>query len=114
MNNREVGNRGEDKAVDYLLNSGYRIITRNYGIKIGEIDIIAQYLDKTVVFVEVKYFRGSNLGAPEYKISPRKINRIKKVAEHYIKNNSITNQTRVDAISIWNSTIKHYQNISIY
>ena len=44
---------GEDYAAAYLRRHGYRILTRNYSCRFGEIDIIAS--DRHyVVFVEVK------------------------------------------------------------
>ncbi len=49
-----IGKLGEDLACDYLIRNGYRIIDRNYRLKIGEIDIIAMGRDKTLVFIEVK------------------------------------------------------------
>jgi len=44
---------GEDYAAVYLRRHGYRILTRNYSCRFGEIDIIASD-QHYVVFVEVK------------------------------------------------------------
>ena len=41
MNGVEKGRRGEDLAVAFLLERGYRILQRNWRKKTGEIDIIA-------------------------------------------------------------------------
>lgn len=48
-----LGYRGESYAAEYLTRRGYAILERNYTVKVGEIDIVAQK-DDTVVFVEVK------------------------------------------------------------
>ena len=40
-NNRKIGSRYEDLAAAYLSEAGYRILTRNYRNRFGEIDIIA-------------------------------------------------------------------------
>ncbi len=55
---RSRGKIGEDLAVLYLEQKGYRIVERNATFRGGEIDIIAQY-DNYWSFVEVKY-RESN------------------------------------------------------
>ena len=57
MNNKILGNKGEQAAVQYLENHGYLIRERNYRARTGEIDIIASKGD-TISFVEVKT-RGS-------------------------------------------------------
>ena len=41
-NNSIVGSSGEEKACEYLINNGYKILRRNFKTKIGEIDIIAK------------------------------------------------------------------------
>ena len=54
MNNKVVGNAGEDLACRYLEKNGYKILERNVRYsRFCELDIIAQLKD-TVVFVEVK------------------------------------------------------------
>jgi len=41
-------------ACKHLINSGYKIIERNYRTKWDELDVIAKAKDGTLVFVEVK------------------------------------------------------------
>ena len=50
---KELGNKGEDIAVRYLEDQGYKILKRNFRSRYGEIDIICSRA-KSVVFVEVK------------------------------------------------------------
>ena len=38
----ELGKKGEQLAVDFLLNNGYDIVERNYRFDKAEVDIIAQ------------------------------------------------------------------------
>ncbi|KKS82529.1 MAG: hypothetical protein UV58_C0009G0011 [Candidatus Wolfebacteria bacterium GW2011_GWC1_43_10] len=54
MDKRAVGSTGEALACGYLEKNGYKIISRNYCVKFGELDIIAESPDKTLVFFEVK------------------------------------------------------------
>ncbi|MCX6723326.1 MAG: YraN family protein, partial [Candidatus Staskawiczbacteria bacterium] len=42
MNTKDVGDKGEDLACEYLVKNGYKILGRNYRITFGEIDIIAK------------------------------------------------------------------------
>ena len=49
----EIGKNGEDLAVEYLVNKGYKILERNWRSGHKEIDIIAMDGD-TLVVVEVK------------------------------------------------------------
>jgi putative endonuclease len=50
---RQFGNKGEDSVVKDLESKGYKIVTRNYLKKWGEIDIIA-IKDNKLHFIEVK------------------------------------------------------------
>jgi len=55
-----TGRAAEMQAAEYLMNLGYTIITRNYQIRGGEIDLIALDGDE-LVFVEVRW-RTDDLG----------------------------------------------------
>jgi putative endonuclease len=61
--NRLFGSAGEKAAIRYLKQQGFRIVTRNYENRAGEIDVIA--LDgQTIVFVEIKTRRNDSKGHP--------------------------------------------------
>ena len=63
MDNRVVGQIGENTAADVLRAKGYTILKRNYRCKHGEIDIIAEkYGDMS--FVEVKTRQSLKFGRP--------------------------------------------------
>ena len=53
-NNRETGAKAEAIACWFLKQQGYDVLEQNFYTKVGEIDIIAKE-DQTLVFVEVKY-----------------------------------------------------------
>lgn len=53
MTAKELGEFGEKVAAFYLEKKGYKILKRNFRIKGGEIDIIAEK-DGIIAFVEVK------------------------------------------------------------
>ena len=63
-NNREIGNRGEDIAVEFLQKKEYKILHRNYQKRQGELDIVAKDKNGTLVFVEVKAKASSIVAEP--------------------------------------------------
>ena len=111
MNTREKGTSGEDKAVDYLLRSGYTIVTRNYQSRKGEIDCIAEAPDGTLVFIEVKTARGTSSGHPFYWINRSKQRKIIAMAKLYLAEHGITSKPcRFDAIAVVKGKIEHLKN----
>ncbi|AFY50116.1 TIGR00252 family protein [Nostoc sp. PCC 7524] len=50
----DIGDFGEDLVAQWLQSTGWSILQRRFSCRWGEIDIIAQYPDSTLVFVEVK------------------------------------------------------------
>ena len=84
MNKRGFGNAGESLAVNYLEQSGYRFLFRNYWCRIGEIDIVAQK-GGCVHFVEVKTRTGAFYGTPSESVTNHKLSRMRTAAESYMK-----------------------------
>lgn len=80
MNTKEVGDKAEQIAADYLEQIGYEIVARQYSYKkLGEIDIIA-FLNSTYIFVEVRYRTSTAFGTPEATLGPGKLRRIRRTA----------------------------------
>jgi putative endonuclease len=111
------GNRGEEGAARYLTSNGYRILTRNYRKPWGELDIIAQAKDGTLVFVEVKAMRKGEL-TPEHNMTPSKIMKTKRAAHAYANTHPklSTRGWRIDVIAVdlenkGVGDIRHYENI---
>ncbi len=113
MNNRCLGNNGEDIACSYLIKNGYEILERNkHFSKLCEIDIIAKF-KKTVVFVEVKTRKTNNFGTPFEAITPKKLSNIKVGVFSYLQENNVKD-FRIDAIGITlrpEIKIEHLKNI---
>jgi putative endonuclease len=114
--NKIFGDEGERLACDLLAEKGFDIIERNFRLgKMGEVDIIAR--DKGyLVFVEVKTRHNMEYGAPEYALTPIKINQVKKMASAYLAVKGIKEMDcRFDVVAILfrkNQTplINHYEN----
>lgn len=110
-NTRQKGSSGEEKAVEYLLSGGYRIISRNYQSRNGEIDCIAEDTDGTLVFCEVKSARGVSRGHPFTWITRAKQRKIVSMARRYLSDHGMTNQAcRFDVIAVLGGDIEHMKN----
>jgi len=78
-----TGKKGEEEAVKELERRGYRIITRNFRCRLGEIDIIGENKGQ-LVFIEVKTRKSLAFGLPQENVNYRKQEKIKKVAQVYL------------------------------
>ena len=58
---KQLGDRGEQVVVDYLVESGHEIVARNYKTKLFEVDIISRK-NEVLYFTEVKYRSGQDFG----------------------------------------------------
>lgn len=97
---KALGKWGEDIAADYLRQRGYRIITRNFRTRAGEIDIVCRR-GRLLVFVEVKTRNGTAYGSPEESITLAKQRQIRQLALAYLENNKPTfGEVRFDVIGI--------------
>ena len=84
MNCVETGRRGEDLAVVFLLDRGYRILERNWRQKTGEVDIIAE-VGGILVFCEVKSRRSVWYGTGAEAVDRRKQQHIIRTALLYMQ-----------------------------
>lgn len=97
---RSAGNLGELLAVKHLREAGFEIIQTNYRFGHGEIDIIARD-GNVLVFCEVKMRKTDEFGDPEYAITPRKQQQIRRIAQGYFFDNDIKEQEcRFDVVAI--------------
>lgn len=94
MRKSNYGNTAEGFVCSYLENEGYEIISRNFCIKGGEIDVIAEY-GNYICFVEIKYRTGGS--GLETAIDRKKQRRIIKSAEEFIRKTGSMLQPRFDA-----------------
>lgn len=114
MQNRQLGQNGEEIAEKFLIKQGYKILERNrHFSRYCEIDIIA--LDKdTLVFVEVKTRKSEICGHPLEAITQIKYKNIRTGLSLYLQENSNYKKFRIDVISVLlkpKLEIKHLKNI---
>ncbi len=100
-----LGKKGEDEAVAFLQQKGYRILERNYRFHKSEIDIIAQ-IDQTLVAVEVKTRSTAVFGDPQDFVKPKQIKHLIEALDHYIVMRDLDLDVRFDVIGIVKNQFK--------
>ena len=98
MNTKCIGDFGENAAKEYLEDMGYEILKRNFRLRFGEVDIIAQK-DGCIVFVEVKTRKDNSFGEPSQYVDHKKQWNIKRAASVYT--NIETTEMRFDVIEVF-------------
>jgi len=100
MEKKELGRKGEGKAIRFLKKRGYRIIEKNYVCKMGEMDIIAREKD-TLAFIEVKTRTSTEFGPPQLAVNAPKQRQLSKVALNYLKEKKLEDvKARFDVVAI--------------
>lgn len=119
---RATGNRGEEKAAEYLIAKRYSIVERNFNTKFGEIDIVARNTGGDIVFVEVKSAKKGGDIAPEENITFHKLRKFIKAVEMFLLVRKISSDQKwqMDSISVLfggqggEAEIRHIENINIH
>jgi putative endonuclease len=115
LNNKLLGDFGEDIAANYLVSQGYTIRKQKYKVKIGEIDIIATHKN-SLIFIEVKTRRNITYGYPAQAVNQHKQFKIIQTAQCYLtQTNQYDKICRFDVIEIYynsetNYNINHIKN----
>jgi len=79
---------------------GFRILSRNWRTRLGEIDLVAEKGD-TLVFVEVKARRRLTYGLPEEAVNPAKQKRLLTLARAYLSSyRGKARRVRFDVVSL--------------
>lgn len=90
----DFGRRGEDMAAGWLAEKGFHILHRNWRHGRSEIDIIA--VRKNIYhFIEIKSGRSKIYGSPEEKVGKAKLQRIMRVAAHWLYQYHISSAHRI-------------------
>ncbi len=95
----DTGKYGEQLAVTFLREKGFKVLEKNWHHHHAEIDIIA--IDGAVlVFIEVKTRSSTYFGEPAEFISPRKERLLIDAATAYIEQTDHDGEIRFDVIGI--------------
>lgn len=113
----ELGKKGEQLAVNYLIGKGYKIVERNWRFQKAEIDIIARKAE-TLISVEVKTRSTKNFGNPQDFVNPKKIKLMVSAMNEYILNKDLDIELRFDIIAITKDKssfdIEHFKDAFLY
>jgi len=96
---KNLGNLGENLAVEALQQRGMEILARNWRCPLGEIDIIARKGD-LIAIVEVKARRGRSAGTPEQAVDARKQRKLCELAQCYVENTGWEGDVRIDVVGV--------------
>lgn len=110
----DLGKKGEEKAIEYLLSKGYAIVEKNWVSGHKEVDIIAK-INNILVIVEVKTRQVPVLVAPEFAVDSYKQRNLIWAAEAYVRMKKLNCDVRFDIVSIivdkkGNFLIDHLEN----
>jgi len=94
-----LGRKGEELAKQHLEAVGYEILDENWRFGKAEVDLIA-YLDKTIIFVEVKTRTGNAFGEPEDFVDAAKQALLVSAADEFIELMGFNGEARFDIIAI--------------
>jgi putative endonuclease len=113
----ELGKKGEQLAIDFLIKQGYKIVERNWRFQKAEIDIIARK-EETLISVEVKTRSTNNFGNPQDFVNPKKIKLMVLAMNEYVLKKDLDVEVRFDIMAITKNKrsfdIEHFEDAFLY
>jgi putative endonuclease len=100
---KRIGDAAEDEALQYLQAQGLRLVMRNFrtpGRGGGEIDLIMQDRDTTLVFVEVRKRKSTRHGGAAASVGHVKQRRIVFAAQFYLLKLRTLPPCRFDVVEV--------------
>ena len=113
-NKREIGSKYEELAAAYLTEHGYKILEKNFHAgRYGELDLIAEDKDGTLVICECKYRSENTYGDPLMAVDKRKQRQICRMTLFYFGRHGygMEHPCRFDVIAVYgDGTVLHIKN----
>ena len=113
----ELGKKGEQLAVEFLIKHDYKILEKNYRYLKAEVDIIAQ-IGETLVAVEVKTRSSDYFGDPQDFITQKKIKLLVSAIDYYVVQRDLDVEVRFDIIAILHQnnkfTLEHLEDAFLH
>lgn len=113
----DLGNKGEQLALHFLVDAGYTILEKNYRYLKAEVDIIAQK-NEVLAAIEVKTRTSSYFGNPEEFVNPKKVKLLTLAIDNYVTENDLDVEVRFDIIAIITNKkqtkIEHLENAFLH
>ena len=110
-----LGRWGEKRAERFLRNKGFKILTRRFSCRAGELDLVMIDSDGTVVLIEVKTRADESFSPVESVVTPRKRRRMTRAARYFLASYGIQDRPcRFDVVTIvlgpsGRPEIRHYE-----
>ncbi|WP_051184513.1 YraN family protein [Desulfatiglans anilini] len=96
----QLGQRGEQLALEAVKQIGYRPVHLNYRCPLGELDLIAKDGD-TLVFIEIKTRSAGDTGPAKEAVDRRKQRRLSRLALNYLKTHGgLDTRSRFDVVAV--------------
>ena len=99
MKKSETGKRGEDLALAWLLEHGFRLRDRNWRSGHKELDLVVESAERVHV-VEVKTLTPPLLVRPFEKVDAAKQRRLTAAASQYIAERRVDKEVQFDIVSV--------------
>ena len=97
---QELGRAGEDAALCWYLERGYRLVERNWRCRSGEVDLILVGHD-VLVFCEVKTRTSEAFGGAFGAVGPDKQRRVRRIATRYLASSAtVGSSVRFDVAGV--------------
>ncbi len=113
----DLGKKGEELAIEYLIKKGYLVLEKNYRFQKAEVDIIAEKND-LLICVEVKTRSDNYFGNPQDFVNQKKVKLLVSAMNNYITEKDLDLEIRFDIIAIIKSKenfeIQHIKNAFLY
>jgi putative endonuclease len=117
-NRSRIGQKGEDKALSFLESKSYVLLERNFRSGKYEIDLLMRDGNQLVA-VEVKTTARARFLEEDNLLSPGQIGRISKALHHYLYQEQLAVEARVDLVTVEHVLspfpdeikVEHYPNI---
>ena len=109
---KDLGEKAESLAVEFLEKLGYRIVCRNYRCLLGEVDLIALH-KRVIVFVEVRSRSGEKFGSPLESVGHKKQRQVARVALNFLSEKRLHGRdARFDVVGItWDRGSPHIDHV---
>ena len=85
MNRTETGHRGEVAAARWYQKQGCRLLAHTFHTRMGELDVVVQEPDGTIVICEVKTRSSDAVSRPAAAVNAAKQKRLILAAQHYLQ-----------------------------
>lgn len=95
----ELGKKGEDLAVEFLLKKGYKIVARNFKYQKAEVDIIARKVN-VLAIIQVKTRSTPDFGNQQEFLKTKQIQLMVKAVSYFVTDHNMDVQVRFDVMGI--------------